>query len=295
MQIADIKLGQEKAAAQDAVLAPVQVIAITGANGGSGKTSIAVNLAQALSMAGRRTLLLDTDPGVSNINDQLGLEPGFTLFDVLNGTKSLDEVLLEGPAGVQIVPAASGDRKFEGIGPWECAGLVRAFSDISSPLDTLVIDTASGIDDCTLSLCRAAGEVVVVVDGVQASLSGAVALIDALHREDGLSHFRVLPSRVASASEASELFATLLLHFSDNHEIILSCCGFIPTDESLCKAGTMQRSVISAFPRSRSAMALNNLAARVMKWPRSGQAGGHLEFFVERLIHNENLYMEVMS
>jgi flagellar biosynthesis protein FlhG len=87
----------------------------------------------------------------------------------------------------------------------------------------------------------------------------------------------------------------LLQRFSENHEIALSCCGFIPTDESLGKAGALQRSVISAFPRSRSAMALKNLASRVMKWPRSGQAGGHLEFFVERLIQNENLDMEVRS
>jgi flagellar biosynthesis protein FlhG len=295
MQFADIKLGYEQAVLTNAAMTPVQVIAVTGVDRGSGKTSIAINLAQALSMAGRRTLLLDTDPGASNICEQLGLEPGFTLFDVFNGTINLDEVLLDGPDGVQIIPAASNSRRLAETGPWECAGLIRAFSDISSPVDTLVIDTASGIGDCTVSLCRAAGEVMVVLDNGQASLDGAASLINALHRKDGLSHFRVLPSRVASAREASELFATLLQCFSDNHEIALSCCGFIPADESLGKAASGQRSVISTFPRSRSAMALKNLAARVMKWPRSGQAGGHLEFFVERLIQNDNLDLEVRS
>ncbi len=295
MQFADIKLGQRRAVVPDTMLAPVQVIAITGANSGSGKTSIAVNLAQALCMAGRHTLLLDADPGMSNINVLLGLQPAFTLFDVLSGNKSLDEVLLGGPAGMQIVPAATGGRQLAGIGPWECAGLVRAFSDISSPVDTLIIDTASGMGDCTTSLCRAAGEVMVVVCGDPASLSSAAALIKTLHQEDGISHFRVLPSRVGSATEASELFARLLQSFSEHHEIVLSCCGFIPVDDCLGKAGAMQRSVISAFPRSRSSMAVKNLATRIMKWPRSGQAGGHLEFFVERLIQNENMAMEVGS
>jgi flagellar biosynthesis protein FlhG len=295
VQFTDIKLGQDQGAIQGTALAPVQAIAITGANSGSGKTSIAVNLAQALSMAGRHTLLLDADPGMSNINAKLGLEPEFTLFDVLNGNKNLDEILLDGPAGIQIVPAVSGGRKLAGIGPWECAGLVRAFSNISSPVDNLIIDIASGVGECTTSLCRAASEVVVVVCGNSASIRCAVALIKTLHREDGISHFRVLPSRVESATEASELFTMLLQGFSEQHEIVLSCCGFIPVDEYMNKSDSMQRSVISAFPRSRSAMALKNLATRVMKWPRSGQAGGHLEFFVERLIQNENMAMEVRT
>jgi flagellar biosynthesis protein FlhG len=295
MQFADIKLGQDKVAVQEAVQAPVQVIAITGGDGTSGKSSIAVNLAQALNMTGRHTLLLDADPGMTNIHVLLGLEPEFTLFDVLNGNKTLDEVLLDGPSGVQIIPAASGGRKHAGIGPWECAGLVRAFSDISSPVDTLIIDTASGMGDCTISLCRAAGEVVIVVCNDPESFRGAVALIETLQQESGISRFRVLPSKVASATEASELFAMLLQRFSENHEVVLSCCGFIPHDENLCTAASMRCSVISAFPRSRSAMALKNLATRVMKWPRSGLPGGHLEFFVERLIQNENMGMEVRS
>jgi flagellar biosynthesis protein FlhG len=295
MQFTDIKLGQDTAAVQETSRVPVQVIAITGGNGSSGKSSIAVNLAQALNMTGRRTLLLDADPGLSNIHVLLGLEPEFTLFDVLNGNKTLDEVLLDGPSGVQIVPAASGGRKHAGIGPWECAGLVRAFSDVSSPVDTLIIDTASGIGDCATSLCRAAGEVVIVVCGDPASFRGAVTLIESLHQQSGISRFHVLPNRVESASEASELFAMLLQRFSENHEIILSCCGFIPHDENLATAGAMRSSVISAFPKSRSAMALKNLATRVMKWPRSGQPGGHLEFFVERLIQNENMDLEVRS
>ncbi len=294
MQFSDFKLGKARSAAELAQQ-PVQVIAITGASNGAGKTSIAVSLAQALGMAGRRTLLLDADPGVHNVGDLLGLRPEFSLFDVLSGHKSLDEILLEGPAGVQIVPATSGADRHALIGPWECAGLVRAFSDISSPLDTLIIDTSSGVGDCTTSLCRAAGEVVVVVCNDPASFSGAVALIETLHREDGISRFRVLPSRVATASTASELFGRLLQRFSQNHEIVLSCCGFIPYDAHMSRAYRMQRSVLSAFPRSRSAKALGSLAANIMKWPRTGQAGGHLEFFVERLIQNENMEMEVRS
>ncbi|MDX1696821.1 MAG: MinD/ParA family protein, partial [Thiohalobacterales bacterium] len=54
-------------------------------------------------------------------------------------------------------------------------------------------------------------------------------------------------------------------------------------------------SVVSAFPRSRAAIALTTLARQVESWPHPAQAGGHVEFFVERLIQNENSGTEVTS
>ena len=55
--------------------APVQVIAVTGGKGGTGKTSVAVNLATALAQMGRKTMLLDGDLGLANVDVLLGLTP----------------------------------------------------------------------------------------------------------------------------------------------------------------------------------------------------------------------------
>jgi flagellar biosynthesis protein FlhG len=181
------------------------------------------------------------------------------------------------------------------LGLWECAGLVRAFSDISGPVDALVIDTASGNGRCVASLCRAASEIIVTVCNDEESLNSGVMLIESLQEDYGMARFRILPNRVKSASEASELFGWLLRHFSANHDVMLSCCGYIPQDEHVNKAVLKSQSVITAYPRSRSAMALRNLADQIMKWPRYGSPGGHLEFFVERLIQNENINREVRS
>ncbi len=49
------------------------MIAVTGGKGGTGKTNIAVNLAQALANDGQRTLLLDADLGMANVDVMLGL------------------------------------------------------------------------------------------------------------------------------------------------------------------------------------------------------------------------------
>ncbi|HET6435320.1 MAG TPA: P-loop NTPase, partial [Xanthomonadaceae bacterium] len=54
---------------------PVRVIAVASGKGGVGKTSVSVNLSLALANAGQRTLLLDTDLGLANVDVMLGLSP----------------------------------------------------------------------------------------------------------------------------------------------------------------------------------------------------------------------------
>jgi flagellar biosynthesis protein FlhG len=71
--------------------APVQVIAVTGGKGGTGKTSVAVNLATALAQMGRKTMLLDGDLGLANVDVLLGLTPRYTLEHVLKGERSLSD------------------------------------------------------------------------------------------------------------------------------------------------------------------------------------------------------------
>jgi flagellar biosynthesis protein FlhG len=60
--------------------------------------------------------------------------------------------------------------------------------------------------------------------------------------------------------------------------------GVVPHDEFLRKAIQKQRAVVEAYPRSKSAMAFKKLASKADNWPIPANAGGQLEFFVERLI-----------
>ena len=60
-------------------------LAITGGKGGVGKTQVALNLALVLARQGYRTLLLDGDVELANVNVMLGVYPGMTLEHVVLG------------------------------------------------------------------------------------------------------------------------------------------------------------------------------------------------------------------
>jgi flagellar biosynthesis protein FlhG len=85
-----------------------RVIAVTSGKGGVGKTNVVANLAVALARTGKRVLVLDADLGLGNIDILLGLVPRYTLEHVLCGSHRLSDIIIPGPAGIQVLPAGSG-------------------------------------------------------------------------------------------------------------------------------------------------------------------------------------------
>ena len=263
---------------------PVQVIAVTGGKGGVGKTSVSVNLGVSLAGMGRRVMLLDADLGLANIDVVLGLHPKYDLSDVMSGERSLDEIMLTGPAGIQVVPGASGLPCMAEMSPAEHSGLIHAFSEVANDVDVLLIDTAAGISDQVISFCRAAQEVVVVVCDEPASITDSYATIKLLNREHGIQRFRILANMIRSVQEGRELYNKMCRVTDQYLDVMLTYMGGIPYDENLRKAVKSQKPVVEAFPRSRSAQAFNNLAKKTDSWPITSVVNGQLQFFVERLI-----------
>ena len=71
-----------------------QVIGVASGKGGAGKTTVSINLAVALAMRGHKVMLLDADLGMANAQIALGAFAPFNISHVLNGEKTLDEVLV---------------------------------------------------------------------------------------------------------------------------------------------------------------------------------------------------------
>lgn len=263
---------------------PVKVIAVTGGKGGVGKTTVSANLAIALADRGRRVLVLDADLGLANIDVLLGLQPRWNLSHVLAGEHSLDEIMVDGPKGIRIVPASSGVGRMANLGALEHAGLVRAFSELQAPVDVLLVDTAAGLHDSVLTFARAAQHALVVVCDEPASLTDAYALIKVLSREQGVGRFQVVASQTRSPGEGRGLYQKLLRVCDRFLDVTLEYAGHVPYDEFVRRAIQCQAAVVEAFPGSPAAQAFKNLAARADTWLAPDGARGHLEFFVERLV-----------
>jgi flagellar biosynthesis protein FlhG len=273
---------------------PVQVIAVTGGKGGVGKTNVSVNLAAALAASGRRTVLLDGDLGLANVDVFLGLSPRYTLAHVLAGERTLDEILVRAPQGFHVVPAASGLADLANLDAAAHLSLVQAFSGLASRLDVLIVDTAAGIAHGVTQFSQAAQHVLVVICDEPASLTDAYALVKVLSRQHGVSRFRVVANMARTPGAGEELFRRFERVTGKFLDVVLDYDGEIPQDEHVRRAIRGQRPVIEAYPASPAALAFKKLAARADKWPIPAGPRGNLEFFVERLVRRPAVRLEAV-
>lgn len=274
---------------------PVQVIAVTGGKGGVGKTNVSINLATALSAAGRKVLLLDGDLGLANVDVLLGLTPRRTLAHVLAGQCTLEEVILDSPQGFQVVPAASGIAGLANLGVSENLNIVQSFSALSQRLDVMIVDTAAGIAHSVLQFSQAAQHVLVVVCDEPASITDAYAIIKVLSRDHGVRRFQVLVNMVRTPGDGAALFHKLERVTTRFLDVVLENVGEIPEDPYLRRAVREQRPVTAAYPASPAATAFKKLALKADKWPVPSGPRGNLEFFVERLVRRSPVRLEVVQ
>ena len=264
-----------------------RIIVVTSGKGGVGKTNTSLNTAIALGQLGKRVLVLDADLGLANVDVMLGLRVKRNLSHVLSGECELDDIIIEGPAGIKIIPATSGSQSMVDLTPSEHAGLIRAFSEMRTQFDVLIVDTAAGISDMVLSFTRAAQDVMLVVCDEPTSITDCYALMKLLSRDHGVFKFKVVANMVRSPKEGQQLFGKLSKVTDRFLDVALDLVAVIPFDENIRKSVRKQQAIVEAFPDSPASVAFKGLASKIANWPIPNRPSGHLEFFIEQLLDND--------
>ena len=140
-------------------------IAITSGKGGVGKTNAATNIGVALRRLGRKVCIFDADLGLSNVNILTGLSPAATVEQLLDGSCTLEEIVMAGPAGVHVVPSGSGIENLTELAPERMGRLSKALNQLGDEHDYLLIDTAAGIGNEVLWFVKSAQAAVIAPGG----------------------------------------------------------------------------------------------------------------------------------
>jgi flagellar biosynthesis protein FlhG len=240
-----------------------RTIAIASGKGGVGKSNLAANLAVALGERGARVLLLDADLAQASLDLLLGLHPRFDLQHVLQGDKTLEEILVEGPKGVRLIPASSGEPELADLDDYRREMLLRGLGLLDQDADLILIDLASGVSRTVTSFCRAADDVLVVTTPEMPAFSDAYSLIKLL-RKQGLERApHLLVSMAGSAEEAEETAHRIRLVARRFVRYEVESWGYVPFDPAVGRAVRLQEPVVTAFPHAPAAIAYRALAERL--------------------------------
>ena len=262
----------------------LKVLSFTSGKGGVGRSHIVVNLAYALQRLGAQVMILDADLGLANIDVLLGLAPRFNLQHVLEGQKTLADILVQGPAGMTILPASSGGHDVAHLSEAQRFRLLDALDALQYDFDFLLVDTGAGISANVIYFNIAAQDIVIVVTPEPTSLTDAYALIKILATQYGEKHFKVVMNTVVSAADGKAAFSRLSMVTERFLNISLDYLGFIPYDVAFSRAVRQQQALLELYPSSPAARCLHQLAQRVLDIPGSPHPKGNIQFLWRRLL-----------
>jgi flagellar biosynthesis protein FlhG len=262
----------------------IRVISVTSGKGGVGKSNVVSNLAIALSAQGKKVLLIDADLGLGNLDVLLGLSPVYNLNHVLNGEKSIIDILIEGPAGIKIIPAGSGIQELTSLGQHEKLKLLDELDMLEEQFDIMIVDTEAGISENVTYFTVAAQEIFVVVTPEPTSITDAYALIKLLATRYSEHHFKVLVNMAKDSEDALEVFRKLANVAGRFLDISLDYLGCVVKDEKVVEAVKRQKAVTELFPDSEAARCFSTIAKRVIENKRQNQVKGNIQFFFRRML-----------
>lgn len=238
-----------------------RVLAVTSGKGGVGKTNVAVNLAIALSRKGLRVLLMDADLGLANVDVILGMIPQYNLMHVLQGLKTLPEIVIDGPEKLKLIAAGSGGiQDLANLNEIQREDLLQGLAEIQNESDVVVIDTGAGLHRNVLAFALAADEAIIVTTPEPTAMMDAYGMIKVIHLERKDPLIRLIVNMAGSAAEAEEAGKKLVLLAKRFLDLDVEYVGYIPRDMAMVRAVKEQRPVLMSQPTSPAAQSLLRLA-----------------------------------
>ena len=261
-----------------------RVMSITSGKGGVGKTTISANLAVSLGREGKRVLILDGDFGMANVDIMFNVRPKKNLYDVIQGTAKMSDILIEVARNVTLIPGGSGLFEMRNLSNFEKQALLDRVSELESTYDMMLIDTAPGIDENVLYLNSAAQEIHVVVTPDPSSLADSYALIKVLNQRYRENRFTILCNQVKDENDGQKLYEKLDAIARKFLFVSLDYGGSIPLDPNLRQATRTQQLVTRAYPDSTASISLRKISQNLKGYEPVDGCKGNLQFFWQQLV-----------
>jgi flagellar biosynthesis protein FlhG len=262
----------------------VRMISVTSGKGGVGKTNIAANLAYLLSRMNQKMMILDADAGLANIDVILGINSPYNLSHVLNGERSLEDTLVDGPGGIKILPSASGIPEMTELSRGQKLTLIDELNSLNKSLDFILIDTGAGISSNVMYFNMAAREIIVVTSPEPTALTDAYALIKVLYQRHAKKRFRLIVNMVRNPSEAKEVYGRLSNATDQFLNLTIEYLGYVLLDEKVKQAILQQKAVAEIYPNSPATICMAKIAEKICSEIEQDDEDSTVKFFWENII-----------
>jgi len=245
-----------------------RTIAVTSGKGGVGKSNVALNLSILLSAGGNRVALVDADLGLANLDVLTNVVVRANLSHVIAGSHTLEQIIIDLPSGVQLVPGASGLAKLADLSEFQRAQLLRSLGRLEADNDVIVVDCSAGLGPDVMSFACGADHIMVLTTPEPTAITDGYAVVKAVAQRRYGGHVSLLVNMVASRHEAKlthQRIATVARQFLGQR---IFDAGYVLVDPKVPEAVRKREPFVLAYPRCSASRCLAALAVRL----RSGES-----------------------
>ncbi len=229
----------------------VKVYTIASGKGGTGKTTVSVNLGTMLAQLGKETYLMDADIGMANVGLLLGLHDApVTLHEILAGKGNINDAIYEGPAGLKVIPSGISLQGFQQADPDKIRDVM---TELVKRCEFLLIDAPAGISKDGVVPLAVADEVILVVNPELSSI------VDALK------------TKILTEVVGGHVLGSIINRIDqDKTDIItrkmekvlgVKVLGIIPEDPNIRRSSSAKTPIVIKFPMSPASKAIRRIAS----------------------------------
>lgn len=247
-------------------------LAVTSGKGGVGKSVLTLNLAVAMAELGSKVCLIDGHPGLGNLDLLCGRNGYWNLSHVVTGSRRVEQVAIEGPAGVTLLPAASSLLDLN-----DCPDAVRyqllcELESFTSQFDVLLIDTGSGMHEGVRRLAQVVDELLVVTTPDPLAVAEAYATLKSL--PTATVHVAV---NQANRDQATHILERLQQTAHTFLRKTLTLGAAIPVDPVVPQSLRDRIPFVMTAPESAAGKAVRQLARQVLAMEPRRTNGNYFE------------------
>jgi len=208
VQFAELKSRVQMLMARRAQPAPAaakpggKVVAVLGAGGGVGTSTVALNMAAALIDKHPETVIVEMVPGAGRLALQLGLQTTKSLAHLLNLDEAeltndeIGQMVMLGTGGLNVLPAASDPRLGFTMETLPVTSVEKIIHGLAERYGVVVLDLGHGYSASVKAACALADTVIVVARAEEISLHTAIQQIQQIEG-DGVPPERIYSILVA--------------------------------------------------------------------------------------------------
>lgn len=239
-----------------------KIITITSGKGGVGKSNFVVNMGITLHKKGKKVLIFDADIGMGNDDVLMGVLPRYNVFDLLEG-KDINEVVVEGPYGINLLPGGSGINYIENLEEEERLAFIEKLTSLDE-YDYIFIDTGAGINKNVLAFIACSEETIVITTPEPTSLTDAYSLIKATDHFKLTNTANVIVNRAFSIKDGEETYNKLKRAVEKFLTIKINYLGSISEDRKLVEGVRAQVPFTILHPKCDASKSIERISNKLI-------------------------------